>query len=113
MSTLQKILFVAEQTRGCISQFTWNYTSTTRLKNWKYGGRVDVSQLQFLFSFCFFFFDFFLCYVPSARYLYTSNTATELGIANGVEGTAVGIVLDEREPACIFDLVPAYYRKQC
>lgn len=37
-------------------------------------------------------------YIPFARYLLTHNTATELGMANGVEGTLVGIALDENEP---------------
>lgn len=36
-------------------------------------------------------------YVPSAKYLYTTNTATELGITNSVEEVAVGIVLNDQE----------------
>ena len=38
------------------------------------------------------------------QYLYSANTATELGIANGVEGIGVGIVLDEKEPTGILFL---------
>lgn len=36
-------------------------------------------------------------YVKGATYILTVNKATELGLANGVEGKAVGIVLDSRE----------------
>lgn len=60
-----------------------------------------MTDFMYLFFSIVLFLTLFLIstsYVPSARYLYTTNTATEIGIANGIEGIAVGIVLHENEP---------------
>jgi hypothetical protein len=38
-------------------------------------------------------------FVPGMRYIYTTNTATQVGIANGIEGVATSITLHDEEPA--------------